>query len=186
LPNGLVIGAEDKPMFDAVAAKLHGRNVPPEVIHDLAEWYYGMQDEQIQAQNVTDTEGKTKLTGALKAAWGNDFVANSNVYASYIDSAPKEVKEVLTQARGPDGNFLLYNPAIVSWLVSQAREINPEAHIVPSGGDGGITSVQSEIDKIESVMKTNRTEYNKDTKMQERLRQLYDARIKLQARGRAA
>jgi hypothetical protein len=187
LPNGLVIGADDKPMFDAVAAKLHGLNAKPEVIHALADWYYGMQDEQVEAQKVADSEGKNKLTGALKTAWGNDFGANSNVYASYIASAPKDVQEVLTQARGPDGNFLLYNPAIVSWLTAQAREINPAGHLVPNSGSGGdIQSIQAEIDAGEKLMRTNRAAYNKDTKLQERLRQLYTARAKLQERGKAA
>lgn len=187
LPNGLVIGADDKPMFDAVAAKLHGLNAKPEVIHALADWYYGMQDEQIEAQKVADAEGKNKLTGALKTAWGNDFGANSNVYASYIASAPKDVQEVLTQARGPDGSFLLYNPAIVSWLTAQAREINPGGHLVPNTASGGdIQSIQAEIDAGEKLMRTDRAAYNKDVKLQERLRQLYTARAKLQERGRAA
>lgn len=186
LPNGLVIGADDKPMFDAVATKLHELNAKPEVIHALADWYYGMQDEQIEAQKVADAEGKNKLTGALRTAWGNDFAANSNVYASYIASAPKEVQEVLTQARGPDGNFLLYNPAIVSWLTAQAREINPAGHLVPNTGAGDIQSIESEIAAGEKLMRTDRAAYNKDVKLQERMRQLYDARAKLQERGRAA
>lgn len=186
MPNGLVIGADDKPMFDAVAGKLHELNAKPEVMHALAGWYYGMQDEQVEAQKVADSEGKTKLTGALKTAWGNDFGANSNVYASYIASAPKDVQEVLTQARGPDGNFLLYNPAVVSWLTAQAREINPAGHLVPNTGAGDLQSVQSEIESIEKLMRTDRQAYNNDAAKQERLRQLYTARSKLQERGRAA
>lgn len=186
MPNGLVIGADDKPMFDAVAAKFHEHNVRPEVMHAVAQWYYGMQDEQVEAQKVADVEGKNKLAGALRTAWGNDFTSNSNVYASYIDSAPKEVKELLTQARGPDGNFVLYNPAIVSWLTAQAREINPAGHLVPNTGAGDMQSLQTEIDSIEKLMRTDRQAYNKDTAKQDRLRQLYTARTKLQERGRAA
>lgn len=186
LPNGLVIGEDDKPLFDAVAQKLHARNVQPEVIHDLAEWYYGMQDQQIQAQQVVDGESKTKLEGALRTAWGADFKANANVYASYIAAAPKEVQDVLKSARDAEGNFILYRPEVVSWLTAQAREINPAGHITPSGNEGTVQSVQAEIDKIEKFMRTNRTEYNKDEKMQARARQLYEARAKLQQRGRAA
>jgi len=190
LPNGLVIGADDKPMFDAVATKLHELNAKPEVIHALADWYYGMQDEQVEAQKVADTEGKTKLTGALKTAWGNDFAANSNVYASYIASAPKEVQEFLTQARGPDGSFLLYNPAIVSWLTAQAREINPAGHIVPSAGaDGGLQSITTEIATLKGLMANESSEYWKGPKAeanQARYRQLVEAQARLQERGRAA
>lgn len=186
MPNGLVIGADDKPMFDAVAGELHKLNVKPEVMHALAGWYYGMQDEQVEAQKVGDAEAKTKLTGALKTAWGNDYGANANVYASYIASAPKEVQEFLTQARGPDGSFLLYNPAVVSWLTSQAREINPGGHIVPAGGDSSAQGLAAERDGILKVMREDRPRYNRDSAMQARLTQLNEAIAKLQERGRAA
>jgi hypothetical protein len=186
LPNGLVIGEDDKPMFDAVAAKLHARNVQPEVIHDLAEWYYGMQDQQIKTQQDADAVAKPALEAKLRETWGADFKANANVYASYLESAPKEVQDVLKSARDAEGNFILYRPEVVSWLVAQAREINPAGHITPAGNEGTVQSVQAEIDKIEKFMRTNRTEYNKDEKMQARARQLYTARAKLQERGRAA
>lgn len=186
LPNGLVIGEDDRPMFDAVAQKLHARNVPPEVIHDLAEWYYGSQNEHIQAQQAADAAAKPALEEALREAWGADFKANANVYASYIAAAPKEVQDTLKSARDAEGNFILYKPEVVSWLVAQAREINPAGHITPAGNEGTVQSVQAEIDKIEKFMRTNRTEYNKDQAMQDRVKQLYGARIKLQQRGQAA
>ena len=186
LPNGLVIGEDDKPLFDAVAQKLHGRNVPPEVIHDLAEWYYGMQDDQIQAQQAADGEAKSALDTALREAWGTDFKANAGIYANFVASAPTEVQQALTTARDAEGNFILYKPEVVSWLVGQAREINPAGHIVPSAGDGGMQSIQAEIESIKTFMRTNRAEYNRDTAKQERYRQLIDARIKLEQRGKAA
>jgi hypothetical protein len=186
LPNGLVIGEDDKPLFDSVAQKLHARNVQPEVIHDLAEWYYGLQDQQIQAQQDADSQAKPALEAKLREAWGADFKANANVYASYLESAPKDVQDVLKSARDAEGNFILYRPEVVSWLVAQAREINPAGHITPSGNEGTVQSVQAEIDTIEKTMRTNRTAYNKDEKMQARLRDLYAARIKLQQRGKAA
>lgn len=186
LPNGLVIGEDDKPLFDGFAAALHELNAPPALIHKTVEWYYGMQDQQVQAQQVADNESRSKLEGALKTAWGNDFRANANVYQSFIASAPKEVHEALTSARDVDGNFVLYRPEVVSWLVGLARESNPEAYILPNSGDGGINSIQGEIDQIEKFMRETPTAYYKDQAKQDRLLKLYDARIKLQQRGRAA
>ena len=185
LPNGLVIGADDKPLFDEVASKLHARNVQPEVIHDLAEWYYGMQDQQIQAQQTADAQAKPKLEEQLRETWGADFKTNAGIYANYIAAAPKEVQDAMKQARDAEGNFILYRPEIVSWLTAQAREINPAGHIVPNSGEGTAQSIQGEIDTLEKFMRTNRTEYNKDSAKQQRLLQLYDARIKLKARGAA-
>lgn len=186
LPNGLVIGAEDKPMFDAVAAKLHSRNVAPEVIHDLAEWYYGMQDEALAKTQKADNDQATAATDVLRQDWGADYRANVNIANSFLDSLGPELKPMVMDATLPDGSRLFNNVDFMKWIVGQAREINPAAHIVPAGGDSSINSVQAEIAKIEGVMRTNRPEYNRDTKMQERLRDLYTAREKLQARGQAA
>lgn len=186
LPNGLVIGEDDKPLFDGFAKALHELNAPPTMVHKAVEWYYGMQDQQIQAQQEADAQAKPALENALREAWGADFKANANVYASYIAAAPKEVQDTLKSARDAEGNFILYKPEVVSWLVAQAREINPAAHITPAGNEGTVQSIQAEIDGIEKFMRTNRTEYNRDNAKQERLRQLYDARVKLQKRGQAA
>lgn len=186
LPNGLVIGEDDKPLFEGFAKEMHGLNAPPAMLHKAVEWYYSMQDQQIQAQQVADTESKGKLEGALKTAWGADFGPNANVYSSFMATLPKEVGEALTTARDVDGNFVLYRPEVVSWLTGLAREINPAGHITPAGGAGDMQSIQGEIDKYEKMMRENRTAYNKDEKAQARLRQLYDARIKLEQRGKAA
>lgn len=186
LPNGLVIGAEDKPMFDAVAAKLHARNVPPEVIHDLAEWYYGTQDEAIAKATEKDKQEAAAATDALRQDWGQDYRANINVAMSFLDSLGADLKGQVMDATLPDGSRLFNNTNFVKWMVAQAREANPAAHIVPAGTDSSVQSVNAEIAKIENVMRTNRATYNRDTAMQERLRQLYDARTKLQQRGQAA
>ncbi len=185
LPNGLVIGEDDKPLFDKFATAMHSMNTPPQVMHTAVKWYYDLQNEQIEAQKSIDSQAKPNLEAKLKEAWGGDFGINANIYRNFIDSVPKEVKSTLTQARDAEGNFILYQPEVVSWLVAQAREINPAAHIAPADGGGSIQSVQGEIDRIEKVMREKRTEYNKDIAMQDRLRKLYDARIKLGQRGAA-
>jgi hypothetical protein len=186
LPNGLVIGAEDKPMFDAVAAKFHARNVAPEAMHDLAEWYYGMQDEAVAKAAEKDKQEAQAATDALRQDWGQDYRANINVAMSFLDSLGGDLKNQVMDATLPDGTRLFNNTGFVKWIVAQAREANPAAHIVPSGSDSTIQSVQAEIAKIENVMRTNRASYNQDSAMQERLRQLYDARTKLEQRGKAA
>lgn len=185
MPNGLVVGEDDKSLFDNFAAAMHSMNAPPAIMHGAVKWYYDLQNDQIKAQKAIDDAAKPALENKLRETWGADFGANANIYSSFMASAPKEVKEKLTQARDAEGNFILYSPEVVSWLVAQAREINPVGPIVPSGTEGTVQGVQAEIDKIEKVMRDNRTAYNKDEAMQERLRKLYAARTKLQQRSAA-
>jgi hypothetical protein len=183
--DGLVIGEDDKPLWGDVAKLAYEATSVPELMKLLPKWYYGMQNDQIQTQTAADGQSKTELETKLRETWGTDFTANSNVYANFLAGAPKEVNEALTQARDAEGNFILYRPEVVSWLVAQAREINPAGHIVPNSGDSGVQSIEGEIATIEKFMRTNRTEYNKDERMQARARQLYEARAKLQKRGAA-
>lgn len=187
LPNGLVIGEDDVPIIDKVlAGPLHKHGIRPEAVHEVIQEYYKFQDEQVQAQQAADAQAKPVLETKLKEAWGADFQANANIYQSFIAGAPEGVREALTTARDNEGNFILYKPEVVSWLVQQAREINPAGHLTPAGNEGTPQTIQAEIDTIEKYMRTNRTEYNKDEKMQARARQLYAAREKLQKRGQAA
>lgn len=187
LPNGLVIGEDDVPIIDKVlAGPLHKHGIRPEAVHEVIQEYYKFQDEQVQAQQAADAQAKPALETKLREAWGADFKANANIYQSFIAGAPEGVREALTTARDNEGNFILYKPEVVSWLVQQAREINPAAHITPAGNEGTVQSIQGEIDSIEKFMRSDRTAYNKDEAKQARLRQLYEARIKLQKRGQAA
>lgn len=188
LPNGLVIGEDDKPLFDGFAKAMHGLNAPPAMIHEAVKWYYGMQDQQIQVQQVADSESKTKLESALRTAWGNDFGANANVYSSFLASAPKDVQQALTTARDVEGNFVLYRPEVVSWITGLAREINPAATIVPAGNAGGAQSIEAEVNSIKSLMGNPNSKYWKGPEssgLQERYRQLVEAQTKIKARSAA-
>lgn len=186
LPNGLVIGAEDKELFNGFAAAMHEMNATPAQMHKAIEWYYGMQDAALAKVDKADKEAAQAATDTLRQDWGQDYRANINVAMSFLDSLGKDLKPMVMDATLPDGSRLFNNVDFVKWIVGQAREINPAGHIVPSSGVPDLQGVEAEISKIEGVMRSNRTEYNRDTKMQERLRQLYDARIKLQSRGKAA
>lgn len=187
LPSGLVIGEDDVPIIDSVlAGPLHKHNIRPEVAHEIIQAYYKFQDQQIQAQQQADAETKKAFESKLQEVWGGDFKPNANIYSNFLAAAPKEVQAKLTTARDGDGNFILYDPAVVSWITNQAREINPAGHIVPAGGDGTLVGYEAERKQILDVMSKDRPRYNKDAAMQARLTQLNGAIEALQKRGRAA
>ncbi len=77
----------------------------------------------------------------------------------------------------PDGRAVANDPDMMRALITWAKEINPVGTVVPSGGDQ-TGAIETEIDKIRQVMRTDRRAYDKDEKMQERFRQLLEARDK--------
>lgn len=186
MPEGLVIGEEDKELFSDFAGAMHELNLPPAAMHKAVEWYYGMQEAQLAKAQEMEKQQAAQASEALRKEWGQDHKANINLITSHLDSLG-ELKPMLMDALMPDGTRLFNNPDIVKWFAAQARLANPGGTIVPGGGNPSqLDSVQGEIDKIETVMRTRRTEYNKDENMQARLRQLYDTRAQLQAKGKAA
>lgn len=182
LPNGRVIGKDDQPMFNQVAERLHKLNVPTSVMHDLVDWYYTGQESQAAAERQVDQADSQKATLALKEAYGDDYKPNMGILENWLEGMGKDLKAKLKDAVLGDGTRLMNNVDAVKWLVSQARSANPLAGLLPTNGEGDLKSLESEIAAIEKTMRENRPAYNKDEKMQERYRNLIDARLKLQGK----
>jgi hypothetical protein len=181
LPNGRVIGAEDKPMFDEVATALHGLHAQPAILHSLVEWYYGMADKETAALADTDKKETAAYEDAMRKAWGDDYRSNASHLSNWMEGLPEGVKKAL-DGFGADGRKFKNNPEMMQWLGSLAREFNPTGFVTPGGNEGNLKSIQDEITAIETTMRTKRAEYNKDEKLQARYRELITAREKMAKR----
>jgi hypothetical protein len=184
LPNGLVIGEADKPALTNFAEAMHKANTPPAVVHQAVAWYNQWQEQQAADVMKAEQEAKRKGEDELRATWGADYRTNVNLASDFIaNTAGEELADALSSAVLPDGTLLGDNPRVLQWIAKVAREVNPVATLVPAGGGtGSAATVDTEIAQIETLMRTNRAEYNRDTAKQERLRQLYDARERMKAR----
>ena len=186
LPDGVVVGEDDAEAMLSAMEALHGVHAPPEVAHALIGWYNGWTEEQQTAVAEADGLDRKETEDQLREAWGSDYRTNINVVGKTLESQfGKEAAEILMNARGPDGAAIMNNPAIMAGFAQIGRTIDPLVQIIPSGGDAEQT-LHDEIAEIEKFMRTNRTEYNKDEKMQARLRELYDIRANLEESGRQA
>lgn len=184
LPKGLVIGDEDKPLLEGYLARVHGKNVSPEVVAETLDWYYAQQEETIAAQAAADLEQEQATADVLRAEWGSEYRANINSIKAFLSSAPaddsgKPLFDLLMGGRLADGTPVGSSPAALRWMARLASEANPAGFVSPGVGASQADSVAAEIAKIEGIMRSDRNAYNKDTKMQERLRVLYAAEEKL-------
>lgn len=100
-----------------------------------------------------------------------------------MDTAPEDVRDNLYNARLPDGTPVFSDKGTLQFLTQLALEVNPATTLVPTGTQNVNGSIDDQIKEIETKMRTNRSEYNRDTQMQERYRQLLEAKDKLHKRS---
>lgn len=175
MPEGMAIGEADKPMIDLFLQDMHGKNASPEVVQAAVQSYYKIQEANAARLAEADVAHKAEMEDTLRAEWGGEYRGNVNAIKGMLESAPGGIADKILSARMGDGRAIANDPAVLAWLASTAREINPVATVVPAGGDqmGAITD---EIASIEKLMREDRNAYNKDEKKQARLRELYTAR----------
>lgn len=183
LPNGLVIGADDKPLFDDVAGRLHKLDASPKVMHELTQWYYELADKETAAVQEVDRRQAAEAVETLRSEWGNDFKGNMGQVTGWLDGLGKELKSQLMDATLPDGRRLFNSPEVIKWMAAQAREINPAGVLTPNAGENQMMSIDSELKQIDDLRRKDRKAYNANSQMQERERQLLDAQSKLKQRA---
>lgn len=176
--DGLVIGDEDKPVVDDFLKMAHSTNATPAQVNSMLHWYYTTQENGMLAREEADTNYLRESEDSLRAEWGGEYRTNINIIRGLVDTMPESIRDNFMQARLGDGTVLMNNPDMARWMVHNARQINPVATVVPGAGANMSKAIDDEITQIETVMRTNRKEYNANPKMQARLRDLYEAREK--------
>lgn len=199
LPDGLVIGERDKPLVETFVKTMHDRNAPPEIVGDALSWYYQTQERMAAEQAERDKAFYKEADEKLYAKWGPEKTANiRHMHSALFDglmgangevilpNAPDGVRELLYGARLPNGRKLGDDPDVLSWLVEVAHTVDPVGRVLPSGNGSSRQGMESEIAAIEAEMRDSHSDYHRNPKKQERLRELYTAQERIGNRGRAA
>ncbi len=180
LPDGLVVGDDDKPYVDTFFKQMHGAGARPADVNAAIEAYYGIVEEQAAEQLEAVATAKKACEDALREEWAEpgEYRRNENILKNYVGSLPEPVREALDKGIGEDGIPLGYNPDVRRWLVAEAMEKNPHATVVPGAGANSASAIADEIEAIEKRMRDDRKAYFKDEKAQARYQQLIEARDK--------
>ncbi len=186
LPDGMVIGEDDKELMTDFMGVLHGMNVDPKVGHEVIKWYNKFSEEQQDVIAETDSTQHQETEDALRTAWGSDYRANINLVGAILESSfGKEAKEQLMSGRFADGRAFMNDPKVLEGFAEISRKLNPLTQLTPPGGDPQKT-LNDEIADIEKYMSDDRTKYFKDQPAQDRLKQLYEIRLKHDETHKAA
>ena len=187
LPDGLVIGEADAAIAEHFTNKFHEMNASPAVVHGILGAYNEWAEQQQADLAEMDTGHFKEVEDVLRApveegGWGPEYRANVNIVGAMLDKTfGKEAAEAIQNARGPDGRAIMNTPAILAGMAQLARELDPLVTIIPNDTGDSAKTLNDEIAAIEKVMKDDRPAYNKDEKMQARLLELYDIRLKHEA-----
>jgi len=177
LPNGIVVGEEDKPMVDSFLESALASNLHPDQVNNALGWYYDYQEQTIQQQQDADIASKQTGEDELRVEWGQDYRRNVQIATNFLDNAPEGFKEQIMGARLADGTPLGSDPTSLNWLVDMSRQINPVATVVPGSGTNAVQAIETELASLKSMMGDRQSEYWKgdnSAKNQARYRELVE------------
>lgn len=156
LPDGLVIGDADKPIFDSVMKRLHAKNADPAIAKDLVSWYYQHQQEREAAEFEANENARTVTEDTLTQEWGAEFTANKNIIANIVAGMPKELvgegdePGPLFTAQLPDGTQLMNHPAMLRALAELGRKVHSPTTLTTQGDPQG-KSIDDRIAELQKM-----------------------------------
>lgn len=196
LPDGRILGDNDKPVAMRLAEAMHGKDLPQQTYNDLVAWYYDdlerLRNDAFQKVDTFLDDGRT----ALEDDWGGDFGRYMGAIEGYLDSAPEGVKLAILNGYNKDGmpigklneqgRLVSGDPVVLRWLAQQAMDAG-HAGGKPgfgAGYDGG-KSGDNRISEIEALMRgpDASEKYWKRPDVQTEYRELLERRNRMQARA---
>lgn len=176
LPDGLVIGEEDKPIVDAVLQDLHAAHAPPPFVKAALSSYFKMQEQHQAAAVEADNNISAQTVESLRAEWGAEYARNKNAISAYLDTLG-DFGEKLIGARLADGTKLLGSVEGVKFIHNLAKEVNPAVTAFPGSADP-MKSIEQEL----ADLKVGTDEYWRSPAKQARARELYALQEKFAAK----
>ena len=176
LPEGIVVGDEDKAGMEKLATAMHAAHQPPAAVHAAMGVYYQHLSDVMAERAETDATDKRDTDDALNELYGNEFRRNINDMGAWLGLGGEETKAKILSSRTPEGQRLGNDPGVVKWLISQMRIIDPLVTVPGLGPGEPGAALEDEITKIEERIQNDNAGYRADKKMQARYLELLEAR----------
>jgi len=177
LPEGLVIGEEEKGLVEDFLKDMHGKDIPKKFVQEALAWNQKQKELQQDALFEANTQAKQLTEDTLRTEFGNEYRANLNQVKALLSSAPDGAGDLLMSAQTPEGVALFNNPGVIRWLVNLAKEINPVATL--TGGSNTPSAIEDRMTTIQKMMGDHSSEYWKGPnaeKLQAEYRTLIEAK----------
>ena len=159
LPNGLVIGAEDKPFVDEFLTKAHEQNMHPKQVQESLAWYFDRQEKAAAEQESQDQAARINCVDELRNDFGPDYKKEVKIAMDLLESAPEGVKDRFLAGGLADGTMIGNDPAVIRWLNTLSRELNPVGTVVPGSGTNAAQAIETEMNTLRKMMGDHSSEY---------------------------
>ena len=179
--------------LSSVAESLHEAGATQDVMDAFLNSYIDLKEDQIKSTEAADYEFRGEAQRELRDEFGPGYERKALGVATIFAAAPGGA-----DVSNPDGLFARLlggrmseesggaligdDPDFIRWAATVAHEINPEQSVIEDSDNGGV-GIEEELKQISKARRENRGEYNKDTAMQARERQLLEAQEKIRARA---
>lgn len=175
----------EKTAFEKFLKASHDTNATPEQVKAMTEFWVNERAEAAKTVQAEDVRFANEQRDTLTAEWGKEYDTNIARVQAVLGLFPDEVRQLLVGARLADGRPLSAHAGVLKAFAQISREIDPAGTLTSFGTESQQGNVDSRIEQIEKVIKTNRSQYNNDEKMQDEYRRLLAAREKMKAREAA-
>jgi hypothetical protein len=174
------------PIFQAFANYAHDQGFSAKFVQDAC-WWVSEASRRLNAQQVeTQAQGsapnsdaewdrleakalvdKQRCENEMRNRWGREYETRLRVLTHYYANLPQREKDHFEGALLPGDVAALNSPELLEKLYLQAIG----GHSLPQG-----SNLQSEINQIQELIRTNRRAYNNDEALQQRFRRLLELR----------
>jgi hypothetical protein len=183
MPDGKKVDLEERPDIASFLEYAHTSGMTQAHVKAALEWNVAYREEEDKARHEVDETVMRATVDQLRQDWGPNYYAHMNRVHQILDVGPPGMKDILLNGRMADGTPIGSHPDVLKWLVERSMAEDPSGTLLTESGTSRMGDVETRIAEIEGLMRTNRTAYNRDVKVQDELRGLYDARSRLQARN---
>jgi hypothetical protein len=178
LPEGTVLGEEDKAILEPVLAAGHALNLSNKQASAMVGEFLKGREAEIEAISAQHIQDKQTCEQALAKVWKQgEMEVNRNILTGWLNGIPEAVRDSFKNAVLSDGRMLMNSPEMWLFMVDQARQINPLGAVVPNSNNP-VQAVDDEIKALKARMGTK--EWYEDTEAQQRYQELLDAKGRMQ------
>ncbi|MEK0418300.1 MAG: hypothetical protein RI949_2306 [Pseudomonadota bacterium] len=186
MPDGVVLGENDKPLVDDFLKTAHERNWSPDQVQTAVSWFMERQAAQADAIAARDVEARMQFEDELRSEYGPQYRQEVKRAVEFLRTAPEGLDEKLMGGRLADGTPIGNSPEVIRWLNSLQREMYPAATVVPGAGTNAVQAIESELASLNKMMGDRSSEYWKGpmaARHQARAQELISAQQKQRQRA---
>jgi len=186
MPDGVVLGENDKPIVDDFLKTAHERNWSPEQVQTAVSWFMERQANQADAITARDTENRMAAEDELRSEYGPQYRNEVKRAYEFLRTAPEGLGESIMGGRLADGRLVGDAPEVIRWLNGLQREMNPAATVVPGAGTNAVQAIEAELASLNKLMGDRGSEYWKGptaARLQARAQELISAQQKTRQRA---